>query len=125
MAEDQPTALVVEDDELQRFLAATLLENSDVHVIECESAEAAQVVLEHIGDKLCMIFTDVNLAGPMTGAELASIALEKFPNIRVVVTSANPKPRLPGGAKFIPKPWRAPELLRVVSEVCHPTNAGS
>ena len=120
MAEEQPTALVVEDDELQRLLAATVLEDSDVHVIACESAEAAQVVLEHTGDKLCLIFTDVNLAGPITGAELASIALEKFPNIKVVVTSGNPEQHLPVGAKFIQKPWRAPELERVASEVCHP-----
>ncbi len=37
----KPTALVVEDDGMQREMLALLLEESDMCVIECESAEAA------------------------------------------------------------------------------------
>ena len=113
-----PTALVVEDDALQRFLAAETFEDSNIHVIQCESGEAAQAVLEYAGESLCMIFTDVNLAGPMTGAELANLASAKFPNIRVVVTSGNSKPELPPGAKFIQKPWTPPELLKEARDAC-------
>ena len=38
------TALVVEDDPMQREMICLLLEESDVDVIECESAEAAELV---------------------------------------------------------------------------------
>ena len=44
------TALIVEDDPMQRDMICLLLEESEVDVIECESAEAAELVLElHVG----------------------------------------------------------------------------
>ncbi len=42
----RPVALIVEDDQTQRDLLSVLLEESDMHVIQCESAEAAVIVLE-------------------------------------------------------------------------------
>ena len=59
----KPTALVVENDELQRSLVVALLEESDMKVIQCETAEAALLVLEKFGDRVSMMFTDVELAG--------------------------------------------------------------
>ena len=70
----RPTALVVEDDADQRELVSALLEECDMTVIQCESAESAEVVLERVGGNLSMIFADVNLAGDMTGTELAVLA---------------------------------------------------
>ena len=68
------TALVVEDDPMQREMICLLLEESDVDVIECESAEAAELVLEQAGGSLVLLMTDVNLAGHMNGVELAHVA---------------------------------------------------
>jgi CheY-like chemotaxis protein len=45
----KPTALVVENDEMQRTLVSTLLEESAMNVIQCESAEAAVYVLDQSG----------------------------------------------------------------------------
>ena len=42
----KPIALVVEDDAIQREDVATLLEESEMGVIQCASAEAALGVLE-------------------------------------------------------------------------------
>ena len=39
------TALVVEDDPMQREMISVLLEESNYDVIQCESAEAAELVL--------------------------------------------------------------------------------
>ena len=36
------TALIVEDDPMQREMICLLLEESEIDVIECESAEAAE-----------------------------------------------------------------------------------
>ena len=68
------TALVVEDDELQRELVSLIFEESEMNVIQCGSAEAAVVVLDKTGRDLTVIFTDVELAGEMSGVELAEIA---------------------------------------------------
>jgi two-component system cell cycle response regulator CpdR len=106
-------ALVVEDDALQRETIVTLLEESEMDVIQCESGEAAELVLEHVGGCLTTLLTDVNLAGAMDGIELAQIARERFPLLRIVVISANPRiSRLPDGTQFIAKPWSPLELLR-------------
>ena len=107
------TALVVEDDPMQREMIALLLEESDYHVIQCESAEAAALVLDRTGSTLSLLMTDVNLAGRMTGAELAAIARSRHPMLDVVVTSGKPlKGRLPDGVKFWSKPWAALDVLR-------------
>src|ERR1700688_4381391 len=106
------SALVVEDDGIQRAMVAMLLEETDIQVIQCESAEAAELVLEKVGACLCMMFTDVNLAGRMTGAELATKARRRFPDLKVIVTSGRNPPDLPEGTMFMPKPWRALDVIR-------------
>jgi two-component system, cell cycle response regulator CpdR len=107
------TALIVEDDHMQREMICLLLEESDYDVIQCESAEAAELVLEKIGGCLSLMMTDVNLAGRMSGVELAYIAKERHPALDVVVTSGRPlREQLPEGAKFWSKPWAALDVLR-------------
>ncbi len=108
----KPTALVVEDDQDQRELVSLLLEECDMAVIQCETAESAEVVLERVGGDLSMIFTDVKLAGHMSGAELAELAKDRFPDLIVIVTSGSEAPHLPAGAMFMQKPWRALDILR-------------
>ncbi|MGC2776050.1 MAG: response regulator [Bradyrhizobium sp.] len=135
MGQSQPfraTALIVEDDPTQREMIALLLEESDYHVITCESAEAAELVLSKPGLRVVLLMTDVNLAGRMSGVELAHIARARHPHINIVVTSGRPLSQpLPGNAKFWAKPWapldvlreaevtleRAPELRRRFDEV--------
>jgi two-component system cell cycle response regulator CpdR len=113
----KPIALVVEDDALQRELAVVLLEESDMGVIQCDSAEAALAVLDRMGRCVSLMFTDVNLAGAMDGLALAHFTRERFPNIHVVVTSGTPRTGLPKGAKFLPKPWRPLEVLREAERI--------
>ncbi len=107
------TALVVEDDAMQREMLALLLEESEYDVVQCESAEAAELVLDRMGSTLSLLMTDVNLAGRMSGAELAAIARSRHPSLDVVVTSGKPlNGSLPDGVKFWAKPWAALDVLR-------------
>src|SRR5260370_22593174 len=109
----KPIALVVEDDVLQRELVVVLLEESDMDVIQCQSAEGALRVLEKMGGCVSMIFTDVNLAGNIYGVELAHFATQCYTNIHVIVTSGLELTKsLPEGALFIAKPWLPLDLLR-------------
>ncbi|MBI5262705.1 MAG: response regulator [Bradyrhizobium sp.] len=116
MAQASPfraTALVVENDPAQRDMLCLLLEESGYDVIQCESAEEAARVLEQDGDTVCFLMTDVQLAGPMDGVELAYLAKECNPRLDVVVTSGRPLAHeLPDGAKFWPKPWAPLDVLR-------------
>jgi CheY-like chemotaxis protein len=112
MEQGKPLAIVVEDDELQREMASVVLEECEMRVIPCETAEEATAILEALNQQPVMIFTDVQLPGLLTGADLAFLARSKFPDARVIVTSGNDlRPPLPDGAHFIPKPWTARELV--------------
>jgi CheY-like chemotaxis protein len=112
----RPMALVVEDDDDQRALAAVLLEESDMDVVECSSAEAALAVMQNVGDRIAMVFTDIRLAGNMDGVELAQVINARLPKVAVLVTSGDPGDRLkelPGHSAYLQKPWRALEVLEV------------
>jgi len=116
----KPIALVVEDDVLQRELAVVLLEECEMGVIECESAEGALRVLEKMGEGVSMIFTDVKLAGKIDGVELAHFATQCYPDIHVIVTSGLAlTKRLPEGATFMPKPWLPLDVLREAQRSQH------
>ncbi|WP_407156448.1 response regulator [Bradyrhizobium sp. STM 3557] len=107
------TALIVEDDPMQREMMSLLLEESDYDVISCESAEAAELVLKRSGGRVLLLMTDVQLAGRMNGVELAHIAKQRNPRLNVVVTSGRPPPQpLPENAKFWAKPWAPLDVLR-------------
>jgi DNA-binding NtrC family response regulator len=112
------TVLVVEDDQLQRELVSLIFEESDMHVIQCISGEAAAVVLDRAGDDLTLMFTDVDLDGEMSGIELAKIATRRFPNIDVIVTSGQDVVDIPDNVLFMPKPWLPLELLREAERSC-------
>ena len=115
----KPTALVVEDDRDQRALVGALLEECDMKVVECGTAEAAAVAMEHLRDTLVMIFVDVNLAGNMNGVELATLARQSLPHVAVVVTSGGQMPEMPEDTVFMQKPWRALDLLRFAESARH------
>jgi two-component system cell cycle response regulator CpdR len=116
----KPIALVVEDDVWQRQLAVVLLEECEMGVIECESAEAALRALEKMGERVSMIFTDISLAGKIDGVELAHFATHHYPQIHVIVTSGLALTKsLPEGAIFMPKPWLPLDVLREAKRSQH------
>ncbi len=116
----RPMALVVEDDTNQRDVIAILLEECEMGVIQCESAEAALAVLDRVGPLLTMLFTDVSLAGKIDGIELARFARANYPDIHVVVASGYALNRdLPDRALFMPKPWLPLDLLREAERAQH------
>ena len=114
------TALIVEDDPMQRDMICLLLEESELDVIECESAEAAELVLERVGDSLALMMTDVQLAGDMNGVELAHIARRHHPDMGVIVTSGSPlRQELPDGVQFWSKPWAPLDVIREAERMAH------
>ena len=107
----RPTALVVEDDPIQREMIALLLEETDYDVIQCEDAETAELALKNRHPAL--LVTDITLVGDMTGIELVEHARQISPSLRVIVMSGKPPSRaLPEGVTFFAKPFYPIELIR-------------
>lgn len=118
-SDTRPVILVVEDEPDERFLASALLEETGFRVIEAETAERALAILNDHGDEVSVVFSDVRTPGPIGGFELARIIGVTWPRVRVLLTSgdAGDQPSdLRVSATFIPKPWRAPDILAWVEE---------
>ncbi len=118
-----PIVLIVEDDPHVRALAAALLEETDLRVMECVDAEEAFAALCKHGDDIALIFADVRLPGLLDGVDLAQRVKLLWPKIRMVVTTGYPGERLnalPDNVVFMPKPWLA---LDVLMQAEHATQA--
>ena len=112
----RPIAVVVEQDQNQRALAAVLLEETELDVVECETAEEALEMMHNAGtsDGIAMAFINMRLPGKIDGVEFANIIKRERPDVQVLVTSQNPGGRLndlPEGAVHMAKPWLPLELL--------------
>ncbi|WFU79050.1 response regulator [Bradyrhizobium sp. CIAT3101] len=106
----RPTAIVVEDDDIQREMLALLLEERNFEVLQCEDAETAALALK--AKHPTLMVTDINLVGKMDGVDLAHFAQQHNADMRIIVISGRPLPRpLPPGAKFFTKPVYPTALL--------------
>jgi DNA-binding NtrC family response regulator len=115
---ERSIALVVETDQEQRAFVATLLEESDLQVIECDSAEAALAVVNLKADHMAMVITDVELAGRLDGIELAQNLEAHHPELPVIIISAEPSKRvdeLPDNVVRLGRPWRPMDVLIVAA----------
>jgi DNA-binding NtrC family response regulator len=115
-------ALIVEDDPDVRALAAVLLEETPLDVVEVETAEAALDCLQERGGEVAMMFADVRLPGEMDGVQLAKAACKLWPTVRIVLTSGDPgatSDDLPECVTFMPKPWRGLDVLVQAEKAIH------
>jgi two-component system, response regulator PdtaR len=110
-AQTPPFVLVVEDDPDLRSLAAAVVEEVGLSVVEMASAEAALAFLrEHAPDVVC-VFADFELAGPLDGLDIARVAAVSWPWVKVLITSGSCRiTDVPKTAQFLPKPWRAADV---------------
>lgn len=106
--------LLVEDDTLQRGIVADTLRDEGFEVIECSTAEAAEIIIASIGTELRALITDNNLAGNMSGIELATYARWRHPNLNVILISGQPIEALPDHTVFLRKPFPPSRLLEAI-----------
>jgi CheY-like chemotaxis protein len=114
------TILVVEDNAQLRRVAVRQLTDLGYAVIEAEDATHALEALER-ASHVDLLFTDVVMPGGTSGYELAATVRERWPGIKVVLTSGFPEGSIArsGGtatARLLSKPYRRDELGRTVRE---------
>src|SRR6516162_7912725 len=106
---DLSLVLVVDDDEEVLQVTADVLETLGYRVIKARTGLEAVEQLEH-NSEISVLFTDIRMPD-IAGEGLAGIATTWRPNIRVVLTSGFGRPR--DDSEFLPKPYRAADLIRV------------
>ena len=116
---DARRVLVVEDEALICVETADTLEQQGFVVHVALSAEDALHRLRG-GLPIDILFTDINLAGPMSGETLAVLARELNPRLTVVYTSGTveaPSHRVEGSG-FVPKPYNPERVGRMLDQMC-------
>lgn len=111
-----PVVLLVEDELMLRVVARDMLEFYHFSVLEASTADEALCILERRSD-IAVIFTDVDMPGSMNGFALAAQAAERWPHIRLVITSGRYWPdndELPDNGQFLHKPYRMKQLISAI-----------
>jgi len=113
MAHSRPIVLVVEDETLVRMAIVDHLEEEGFTVLEAANAGQALAVLAQ-DRHVSILFTDVDMPGDMDGLRLAAAVRERWPPIKIVVTSGHKSvatAELPDDAQFFPKPYRPESIV--------------
>jgi two-component system, response regulator PdtaR len=112
-----PRIVVAEDDELLRTVIVDILSEDGFEVLEAGHAEEALRLLCSQAKGVQVLFTDIDMPGPVNGLELASRARQKWPWLRVMIGSGTQPDALPSGGRFLLKPYRLSDLLNRMREL--------
>jgi CheY-like chemotaxis protein len=114
------SVLLVEDEALISMLVSDWLNELGFEVHEARTADEALDYIE-AGGAVDVLFTDINLPGSMTGAELAQRARARRPELPVVYASGRYRGDdldcLVPHSAFVPKPYDQRKLMRVLEQV--------
>jgi two-component system, response regulator PdtaR len=106
MSDSRPLAVLAEDEEFIRLVAADMLTALGFEVLEAEHAHGALRHLEAC-DGAALLYTDIHMPGAMDGCDLAHAVRARWPDTRIIVCSGcDPMEAalLPEAAHFIAKP---------------------
>lgn len=121
MSSRQPLVLIVEDEPLIREFAGLAVADAGFDVVEAADAQQALEILNARSD-VGVLCTDVDMPGALNGLELARLVHERWPAIRLVVTSGRPLPApVPDDGRFLSKPYSLDALTRTVADVSDPS----
>ena len=102
--------LVVDDNELVRRAVSSMLEGSGADVESASDALAALSLLER-DSRFDLVISDVAMHG-MSGLEFATRIREAYPDLpALLVSGVPPGGELPGGVRFLSKPFGRNELV--------------
>jgi CheY-like chemotaxis protein len=110
--------LIVEDEALVRMLLVDVLEDAGFEILSACNADDAIKILESRAD-IGVIVTDINMPGSMDGLKLAAAVRDRWPPVRIIITTARQKPEssdMPSDAAFIRKPYDPDAMLSIVKK---------
>ncbi len=117
--------LVSEDDALMRMIMSDTLRDRGLEVIEEESAERAISRISRRSD-INLVVTDIQLAGELSGLDLAHWITENRPEIRILAVSGFPRDVVgssrPERYTFMSKPFSPSTLAREAFALLGETN---
>ena len=118
MPTPRTVVLVVDDEPLIRWSLGDDLRDQGFHVLEASDADEAIATI--MGNpEIEAIVTDIDMPGTMDGLKLAAFVRERWPPIRIIVTSGNwtaSNITLRCYERFVPKPYDSKVLAGAIRE---------
>jgi len=111
--------LVVEDDDILRWLMSEAVTHFGHRVTDCANADDALAALARLPN-LALVITDVRMPGHMDGLGLAKAIWAEHPELPVIIVSGHsvfPPGFLPANARFIRKPCTLDILNSAIAEL--------
>ena len=130
LGEGRETILLVEDEDGVRELAREVLQGHGYTVIEARDGESALRIVEHRGERLHLLLTDVVMP-KMGGRDLVRRLITRYPDVKVLYMSGYPDGALgehgvlEPGAILLQKPFTPRGLADKVRQVLDGTRITS
>jgi signal transduction histidine kinase/CheY-like chemotaxis protein len=111
--------LIVEDDALVREYVVTQIGSLGYNTLAASNAAGALAIING-PDRIDLLFTDVIIPGGLNGRQLATEALKRRPELKVLYTSGYTENaivhhgRLDAGVLLLPKPYLSSDLARMI-----------
>jgi len=120
LPDTEATILIVEDQSAVRQFAVRCLNKPGFNILQASDAAEARELL-NTNKEIDLLFTDVLMPGDMNGHELAGWANKKYPELKILLTTA--MENLPGSKQpvrnhsfeLLPKPYNKYELTESIS----------
>jgi signal transduction histidine kinase len=111
--------LIVEDDALVREYVMTQIGNLGYNTLAASNASEALALIDG-PERIDLLFTDIIIPGGINGRKLATEALKRRPELKVLYTSGYTENaivhhgRLDVGVLLLPKPYLSSDLARMI-----------
>ncbi len=117
---DTLVVLVAEDEWLLRDVIAAHFRSLKCHVLEVRTGEAAVALLQ-AGERIDIVFTDVGLAGKLTGWDVGARFRQVNPRMPIVYATGEPeRPELVDPRSlFLPKPYDPRAAVQTCLTLAH------
>ena len=116
-----PTILIVDDEDLVRFVLVDLFKETGFEVLDADSADAAFRVLAKPQSAIDLLLTDVRMPGATDGLSLALWTRECLPQTKIMIMSGYVSPDDVGAAHafdaFLRKPFLPASVMSVAQEL--------
>ena len=110
------TILLVDDEEMIRSLAQQVLEVHGYSVLTAVDGQQAIDLYEKRRDEVDLVILDLSMPH-LSGTEVLARIHRLDPHARVIISSGHASRETPRASAFLPKPYRASTLTRLVREV--------
>ena len=117
---EKPIVLVIESEPVVRMEAVQMLSGAGYAVFAVPNTDDAITLLED-HDGIRAVFTEIRVPGRLDGMNLARAIAERWPQIRLVVTSSVPKTAsFPDDWRYVPKPYDGAQIAATLCSLLTP-----